>query len=211
MKGFPRLHERVVFALVKDDTPQCEGCQRNNQAIEHARRLSLFCRVAVGIEIRFAGRAFLIGLCLGSLGFPSLEVRLVAFLGSRFSASIDPIVQFFLKTVPVRFHLRNGFKSFSGNPVLGHGAPPGSVDQADRYFHLPVNAAGKVVADGSTVFHLLGGAQSPVSDRVLWVGAIAILGILVILVPAEFSDSGGDGGAGGCGGIVVAQHWILSW
>lgn len=36
--------------------------------------------------------------------------------------------------------------------------------------------------------------QSSVSDRVLWVGAIAILGILVILVPAEFSDSGGDGG-----------------
>ena len=37
--------------------------------------------------------------------------------------------------------------------------------------------------------------QSSVSDRVLWVGSVAILGILVILVPAEFSDSGGDGGA----------------
>ena len=37
--------------------------------------------------------------------------------------------------------------------------------------------------------------QSSVSDRVLWVVSVAILGILVILVPAEFSDSGGDGGA----------------
>ena len=37
--------------------------------------------------------------------------------------------------------------------------------------------------------------QNSVSDRVLWVGSLAILGILVILVPTKMSDSGGDGGA----------------
>ena len=36
--------------------------------------------------------------------------------------------------------------------------------------------------------------QDSVTDRVLWTGAIAILGLLVLLVPTESSDAGGDGG-----------------
>ena len=37
--------------------------------------------------------------------------------------------------------------------------------------------------------------QDRVTDRVLWVGSVVVLGLLVILVPTESSDSGGDGGA----------------
>jgi len=36
--------------------------------------------------------------------------------------------------------------------------------------------------------------QHRVTDRVLWVGAIAILILLVVLIPAESSEMGGDGG-----------------
>lgn len=54
-----------------------------------------------------------------------------------------------------------------------------------------------------SIFTILGSAtvgavilrdQDSVTDRVLWMGVVAILSLLVILVPAESVDSGGDGG-----------------
>ncbi len=54
-----------------------------------------------------------------------------------------------------------------------------------------------------TIFTLIGSVtvafvilrdQNSVTDRVLWMGVVAILTLLVILVPSESNDSGGDGG-----------------
>ena len=36
--------------------------------------------------------------------------------------------------------------------------------------------------------------QNSVSDRVLWMGTVAVLALLVILVPSESNEAGGDGG-----------------
>ncbi len=51
-----------------------------------------------------------------------------------------------------------------------------------------------VIGSCTTIFIIIRD-QDSVSDRVLWLGSVVILGILVILVPAEPSSSGGDGGA----------------
>jgi len=54
-----------------------------------------------------------------------------------------------------------------------------------------------------TIFTLIGSVtvafvilrdQNSVTDRVLWMGVVAILTLLVILIPSESNDSGGDGG-----------------
>ena len=51
-----------------------------------------------------------------------------------------------------------------------------------------------VIGSATTVFMIIRD-QDSVSDRVLWLGSVVILGILVILVPSESVSSGGDGGA----------------
>ncbi|MEC8997782.1 MAG: hypothetical protein VX909_00850, partial [Candidatus Thermoplasmatota archaeon] len=66
-------------------------------------------------------------------------------------------------------------------------------ENADEPLNLTTYQIFTVLGAATTGFVILRDQKS-VTDRVLWIGAVAILIMLVLLVPTESSEAGGDGG-----------------
>ena len=109
---------------------------------------------------------------------------MVAFLGAAFGGSYLSVRGVDTKRVAVPL----GVSAFPlvGVLVAGHGS--GNLVAALDAYDLFTILAGVV-----TGFVLLRD-QDRVTDRVLWLGAVAVLTLLVILVPVNSTASGGDGG-----------------
>ncbi len=109
---------------------------------------------------------------------------MVAFLGAAFGGSYLSVRGVDTKRVAVPL----GVSAFPlvGILVAGHGS--GNLVAALDAYDLFTILAGVV-----TGFVLLRD-QDRVTDRVLWLGAVAVLTLLVILVPVNSTASGGDGG-----------------
>ncbi len=66
-------------------------------------------------------------------------------------------------------------------------------DNVDELLNLTPYQIFTILGAATTGFVILRDQKS-VTDRVLWIGAVAILIMLVLLVPTESSEAGGDGG-----------------
>ena len=109
---------------------------------------------------------------------------MVAFLGAAFGGSYLSVRGVDTKRVAIPL----GASAFPlvGMLVAGHGT--GNLIAALDAYDLFT-----VLASIVTGFVLLRD-QDKVTDRVLWLGAVAVLVLLVILVPVNSTTSGGDGG-----------------
>ncbi len=160
---FPRLSERIVFTLVKEDTSKCEVLNWVDHAVEHAGRVPLLAGVLVCPCVGASRNPVSFFLRLVTTCLPFLQGLLVGTLGSLFATPLVPLFQSSRVLVEVRCHLRDWLQFVLGHPVLGHGSAPGYIDESDGDLQHPVEHFREVETHAGAIANVVGCRQLPVA------------------------------------------------